>query len=229
MKNYLEKHKIAALVILVVVILILSILFIPQLNPIKDYIQNSIISTPENNPLYDDYVPQSDEEEPDQTSMGGSGSSEEPSPENPTSNESYLNSETYKTCVHTLFIQKCKEYLSLSTELSYEKGPGYVKCYNTQNTDEELIINVPIRIVYKRCGYLEPLKPRDICLKNMFIEMCLEDDLTYTEYGLALGTLICTDDGFYVEYDKDLHEKYKELKITEETKNTRCGSDDEAA
>jgi len=226
MKSYLEKHKIAALIILVIVILGLSIFFVPQFKPILKSIQNVV--TPGDNPFYDDYISQSDEEELDQTNTG-SGSSEEPSPNNPTSNESYLNSETYHTCVHTLFIQKCKEYLAPSTELEYEKGPGYVKCYNTQDIDQELIINVPIRIIYNRCGYLEPLKPRDICLKNMFIEMCTENDLEYTEYSLALGTLICTDDGFYVEYDVNSHEKYKELEITEETKENRCGSTEEVA
>jgi len=220
MKSYLEKHKIAALIILVLAILILSLLFVPQFKPVLKSIQSIVV--PEDSPFYDDYRPQSDEEEPDQANTGGS---EEPSANEPTSNASYLESETYHTCVHTLFVQKCKEYLSPSTELTYEKGPGYIKCYNVENTNQELIINVPTRIVYNRCGYLEPLSPREICLKNMFIEMCSEEDLAYTEYNLALGNLICTDDGFYVEYDANSHQKYKELKITEETKKNRCGTD----
>jgi len=226
MKTYLEKHKIASLVILVIIILTLSILFVPQFNPVLKTIQNLVI--PEDSPFYDDYVPQSDEEEPEQTSTGGS--SEEEQEETPANDTiEYLSSKTYRTCVHTLIIQKCKDYL-ITTEdtLTYEQGPGYFKCYNQFGDDTEtpleITINAPNRIFYNRCGYM--LKPtlKEKCLKNMYVEMCMENDLEYTEYNTALGTLICTDDGFYTNEDYDIHEKFMELEVTQEMIENRCGN-----
>ena len=229
MKTYLEKHKIAALIILVIIILILSLIFVPQFKPIVKSIQNLVV--PEGSPLYDAFFPDQDEEEPEQTGTGGSSEEEEQEEEIPL-NETieYLSSETYRTCVHTLIIQKCKDYL-ITTEdtITYEQGLGYFKCYNQfgNNTETplEITINAPNRIFYNRCGYMFKPTLKEKCLKNMYIEMCMENDLEYTEYNTALGTLICTDDGFYTNEDYEIHEKFMELEVTQETIDNRCGFD----
>ncbi|MBL7147447.1 MAG: hypothetical protein ISS82_01325 [Nanoarchaeota archaeon] len=232
MKFKLEKHRIAALVILVIAILTISILFVPQLKPILKSIQDIVTINPEDGSvLYDDYRPGSEELDEQLSGTGGgssgtSGASGEQSNES-TSDINYLNSQTYHTCVHSLFMQKCKEYLQDQEEITYTKGPGYVKCYNRfiEGEQEELKINVPMRIVYNRCGYQPPLTERERCLKNMYIEMCLENDLEYTEYNTALGIVICTDDGFY--FDSDAHEKYSELNVTQDMIDNRCGFEDD--
>lgn len=232
MKRKIERHKIAALILLVITILIISLSFTPQLKPIVNKIYDKIVNPDqEGDRLLSDDRPRGGSEEGDgSSSSGGGGSggsgggSGEPS-DVPTSNISYLGSKNYHTCVHTLLIQKCKEYLNPSQEMAYSEGPGYFKCYNkfASENQEELKINVPLRVVYNRCGYQPQLTEKEKCLKNMFIEMCLQNDLEYTEYNTIFGTLVCTDDGFYLESDYNLHEKYLEINVTQEMINNRCG------